>query len=177
MVNDVSLLVKGCFKDRIRRGFYIALWPTTKNGFTTITPSTENNGDCPDMPPRWRPDWIFTFVPFSGATPSNIDLMFCSSFAARLSTPEVLCYTCGSNHLPVIGTVQLSPALSRSLVHLVNTMSVSWLKFGDRIKGDLPPLCERLRLVAAPLSVVYNSLKMRLASHLLVSKEAGACCI
>ena len=60
MLNGVSLLVKSCFKDRIGRGFYIALWPATKNAFTTIIPSTENHGECPDMLPHRRSDRIFT---------------------------------------------------------------------------------------------------------------------
>ena len=42
MLNGVSLLVNSCFKDTIRKGFYIELWPATKNAFTTIIPSTEN---------------------------------------------------------------------------------------------------------------------------------------
>ena len=60
MLNGVSLLVKSCFKDRIERGFYIALWPTIKNGFTTIIPSAEIYEERPDMLPRRWPDWIFT---------------------------------------------------------------------------------------------------------------------
>ena len=43
MLNGVSLLVNSCFKDRIGRGLYIALWPATKNGFTTIILSAENS--------------------------------------------------------------------------------------------------------------------------------------
>ena len=62
MLNGVSLLVNSCFKDRIGRGFYIALWPTTNDGYITIIPSAENHGECPDMPPRWRPDRIFTML-------------------------------------------------------------------------------------------------------------------
>ena len=46
-------------KIKIRRVFYIALWPPTKNGSTTIIPSAKNHGECPDMPPRRRSDWIF----------------------------------------------------------------------------------------------------------------------
>ena len=44
MLNSVSLLVNSCFKDRIGRGFYIALWPATKNGFTTIILSAGYHG-------------------------------------------------------------------------------------------------------------------------------------
>ena len=58
-LNGVSLLVNSCFKDRIRSGFYIGLWPATKNASTTIIPNTENHGECPDMPPRRRSDRIF----------------------------------------------------------------------------------------------------------------------
>ena len=58
--NSVSFLVNSCFKDRIGRRFYIALWPATKNGSTTIIPSAENHGECPDMPPQRRPNRIFT---------------------------------------------------------------------------------------------------------------------
>ena len=60
MLNGVPLLVNSCFKDRIGRGFYIALWPATKNGSTTIIPNAENHGEYPDMPPRLRSDRIFT---------------------------------------------------------------------------------------------------------------------
>ena len=60
MLNGVSLLVNSCFKDIIGRGFYIALWPTTKNGSTTLIPSTENHRECLDMPPRRWLDRIFT---------------------------------------------------------------------------------------------------------------------
>ena len=60
MLNGVSMLVSSCFKNRIGRGFYIALWPATKNGSATIIPSAENHRECPDMPPRRRPDRIFT---------------------------------------------------------------------------------------------------------------------
>ena len=79
MLNGVSLLMDSCFKDRIRKGFYIALWPVTKNGSTTIIPSAENHGECQDMPPRQRPDRIFT-IPrlcsaFSG--PSSIWCIMC----------------------------------------------------------------------------------------------------
>ena len=55
-----EFLVNSCFEDRIGRGFYIALWPATKNGSTTIIPSAENHGECPDMSPRRRPDRLFT---------------------------------------------------------------------------------------------------------------------
>ena len=60
MLNGVSLLANSCFKDRIGRGFYIVLWPATKNGSTTKIPSAENHGECPDMPPRRRQNRIFT---------------------------------------------------------------------------------------------------------------------
>ena len=43
MLNDIPLLVISCFKDRIGRGFYIALWPATKTGSTTIIPSAKNH--------------------------------------------------------------------------------------------------------------------------------------
>ena len=33
------------FKDRIRRGFHIALWPVTKNGSTMIIPSADKKHD------------------------------------------------------------------------------------------------------------------------------------
>ena len=59
MLNGVSLLVNSYFKGRIRRGFYIALWPAPKNGSTRIIPSAENHGKCPDMPSRLRPDQTF----------------------------------------------------------------------------------------------------------------------
>ena len=59
MLNGFSLLVNSCFKDKIGRGVYIALWPVTKNWSATIIPSAENHGECPDMPPRRRPDRIF----------------------------------------------------------------------------------------------------------------------
>ena len=62
MLNGVSLLLNSCFKDRIRRCFYIALWPATKNGSTTIILSAENNGERLYMPPRRRPDRIFTVL-------------------------------------------------------------------------------------------------------------------
>ena len=45
MLNGVFLLVNSCFKDRIRRDFYIALWPATKNMSTTIIPSAKNPGE------------------------------------------------------------------------------------------------------------------------------------
>ena len=60
MFNGVSLLVNSCFKDRIGRSFYYPLWLATKNESTTIIPSAGNLGQCPDMPPRRRPDRIFT---------------------------------------------------------------------------------------------------------------------
>ena len=36
MLNGVSLLAKSCFKDKIGRGFYIALWLATGDGSTTL---------------------------------------------------------------------------------------------------------------------------------------------
>ena len=60
VLNGVSLLVNSFFKDIIGRGYYMALWPATRNGSTTIIPSAENNGECPDMPSRRRLDRIFT---------------------------------------------------------------------------------------------------------------------
>ena len=65
MLNGVSLLVNSCSKDRIRRSFYIALWPATKNKSTMIIPGAKNHGEYPDMPPRWRPDRIFTVPRFA----------------------------------------------------------------------------------------------------------------
>ena len=58
--NPCSNRVNSCFTDRIGRSFYIALWPTTKNGSATIIPSAENYGECPDVLPRRRPKRIFT---------------------------------------------------------------------------------------------------------------------
>ena len=60
MLNGVSLLMNSSLKDRIGRGSYIVLWPAMKNGSTTIIRSAENHGKCPNMPPRRRPDRIFT---------------------------------------------------------------------------------------------------------------------
>ena len=60
MLNVVSLLVNSCFKERVGRGFYIALWPATKNRSTTIIPSAENHGECSDMTQRRGADQIFT---------------------------------------------------------------------------------------------------------------------
>ena len=60
MLNGVSLLVTSCFKDRIERDFYIAMWPAVINESTTIILSAENHGEFSDMPPRWRPEQIFT---------------------------------------------------------------------------------------------------------------------
>ena len=45
MLNGVSLLVNSCFKDRIGRDFYIASWPATENGSTTIIPSAKIMGN------------------------------------------------------------------------------------------------------------------------------------
>ena len=46
MLNGVSLLVKSCFKDRIGRGFYIALWSAAKNGYyELLKPSETITGD------------------------------------------------------------------------------------------------------------------------------------
>ena len=59
MLNGVSLLVNSCFKDRIGRDFYIALWSSTKNGSTMIIQSAENHGECPDMSLRRRSNRIF----------------------------------------------------------------------------------------------------------------------
>ena len=59
-LNGVFLLVNSCFKDRIGRGFYTALWPTTKNGSSTIIPSAKNHGECPVMRPRRRPGRMYT---------------------------------------------------------------------------------------------------------------------
>ena len=67
ILNRVSLLVNSCFRDRIGRGFYTALWPLTKNGSTMIIPNAENDGECPEMPPRRRPDLIFTVLKVSFA--------------------------------------------------------------------------------------------------------------
>ena len=60
MLNGVSLLVNSYFKERIGRGFHIALWPATKDGTTSVILSAENHGKCPDMSPHWRPDRKFT---------------------------------------------------------------------------------------------------------------------
>ena len=60
VMNGVSLLANSWFKSGIGRGFYIAFYPATKNGSTTIIPSAENRGECPDMPSRRRPDRIST---------------------------------------------------------------------------------------------------------------------
>ena len=45
ILNGVYLLMNRCFKDGIARGFHNALWPATKNAFTTIIPSAENHGE------------------------------------------------------------------------------------------------------------------------------------
>ena len=60
MLIGVSLLVNSCFRNRIEKGFYIALWPATKNGSTTIIPSIENHEEFPDMSVRRRSGQIFT---------------------------------------------------------------------------------------------------------------------
>ena len=78
----VFLCLRTAASDRIGRGFYIALLSATKNGSTTITPNAENYGECPDMPPRRRPDLIFT-VPrlciIFGGTSSLWCFMSCSN--------------------------------------------------------------------------------------------------
>ena len=76
MLNGVSLLVNSCFKDRIGRGFYIALGPTAKNGYTAIIPSAENHGECSDMPPLRRPNRIFT-VPRLCSAFGRTSLVWC----------------------------------------------------------------------------------------------------
>ena len=76
MLYSVSFLVNSCFKDRIRRGFHIALWLTRKNVSTTIIASSEKHGDCPDMPSRRRPDWIFA-VPRLSSAFGGTSLVWC----------------------------------------------------------------------------------------------------
>ena len=76
MLNGVSLLVNSCLKDRIRRDSYIALWPATKTGSTTIIPSVENHGERPGMPPHRRPDRIFA-VPRLCSAFSGTSLVWC----------------------------------------------------------------------------------------------------
>ena len=76
MLNGVSLLINSCFKDRIRRFFYIALWLATKNGSTMMIRSAENHRKCPDMPPRRWPQRIFT-VPRLCSTFHGTSSMWC----------------------------------------------------------------------------------------------------
>ena len=113
MLNDISLLVNSCLKDRIERGYYIALWSATKCGSTTVIPSAENHRECPDTPPRRRPDRTFS-VPrlcFAfGDTSSVLCIMNCWNRVkpsqgigemGGLTPPAVISRRC-SSRLPFI---------------------------------------------------------------------------
>ena len=62
-LRDVERLFFACeqlLQRQNLKGIYIALWPATKSGPTTIIPSAENHGEYLDMTPRRRPGRIFT---------------------------------------------------------------------------------------------------------------------
>ena len=63
-----------------RKGFNIALWPAPKNGFTAIISNAENYRELLDMPPRWRPDRIFTMP------------RLCSAFGGTTSRWYIMSY-------------------------------------------------------------------------------------
>ena len=60
MLNGVSLLVNSCLKRQNRKGVLHRVITSNENGSTTIIPSAENHGECPDMPSSRWPDRIFT---------------------------------------------------------------------------------------------------------------------
>ena len=100
---------------RIERDFNIALWPATKNGSTMIIPSTENHGECPDIPPHRRPDQIFTVTrlccAFSGTSSVWCQDILGNAEMGGLSPPAVLSRRC-SFWLPFVSMDGTRPGSS-----------------------------------------------------------------
>ena len=96
-----------------------------------------------------------TYVPDTGSTPSNIDLIFCPLSFAHLASVEVIADPFGSDHLPVVLELSSSIAAISRLSCRINVGEVQWPKFREEPDVWLPRLSEALRSGSEP-SAVYD---------------------
>ena len=84
------------------------------------------------------------YVPDTGSTPSNIDLIFCPLSFAHLANVEVISDPFGSDHLHVVLEWCSSDAAIPRLSCRINIREVQWSKFHEEVEGRLPRLYESL---------------------------------
>ena len=109
-----------------------------------------------------------TYVPDTGSTPSNIDLIFCPLSFDNLTNVEVISDPFGSDHLPVVLELSSSIAAVPRLSCRINIREVQWSKFHQEVEGRLPRLYESLWTGTGP-SVIYNEF-IRLVLEILLEQ-------
>ena len=113
-------------------------------------------------------DSLPTYVPGSGATPSNIDLIFCPLSIFHLARGDVVSDPCGSDHLPVVLTLGSAVSAVPRPSCRINTREVSWSAFHERLDAELPRLRGSLGADIAP-AAVYGEFMRVVLRHLLDS--------
>ena len=81
-----------------------------------------------------------TYIPGSGSSPSNIDLIYFPLALSYIAKVDVIADPFGSDHLPVV--LELETAVSSVLkpTRRINTGDVSWARFHEYLEADLPKL-------------------------------------
>ena len=111
-----------------------------------------------------------TYVPSSGASLSNIDLILYPLFLSHLAKVEVVADPFGSDHLPLVLELASAVTAVPKPSCRINIKEVQWTEFHERIEGELPRLNESL-WSGVPPSVVYDDFIRVVLGHLL---ELGA---
>ena len=114
-----------------------------------------------------------TYVPDTGSTPSNIDLIFCPLSFAHLASVEVIEDPFGSDHLPVVLELSSSIAAVPRISCRINVGEVQLPKFREGVDVWLPRLSEALRSGSEP-SAVYDEFIRSVRETLLEQGASGS---
>ena len=137
-----------------RKGFYIALWLTTKNRSTTRIPSAENRGECPEMLSRRRPNRIFT-VP-----------RLCSAFRG---TSSVWCImSCWNRVKPSQGI-----GIEHNWIRLSRALKEKWSQYQERHDKVILQHDKARPHVARLVKTYLETLKWEVLSHPLYSPDVA----
>ena len=107
-----------------------------------------------------------TYVPGSGSSPSNIDLIFCPLAPSYIAKVDVIADPFGSDHLPVVLELETAVSAASRPTCRINTEDVSWARFHGHLEADLPRLRGSLES-AIPLATVYDEFVRTVLEHLL----------
>ena len=98
-------------------------------------------------------DSLPTFLPASGRSGGNLDLVFITSSRVGVASVNVTDDTIGSDHFLVLGELGLTPRYARSTSNRFNIKNVDWVRFREVVDEGLPSIGSALDSCSDPAAL------------------------